>query len=120
MKFLSVLSLIMLAACQTAAPPERSAIIVDRNPQMLEELEKTMTTALFGVPIKLSAGAFATTSTLTLEPQMQHSPAGRLATGRTVTRPEQFRLIATADGCVLEHMNSGERFVLRITHCRSE
>lgn len=120
MKILSTISLIMLAACQTAAPPQGSAVIVDPNPQMLEELEKTMTTALFGVPIKLSAGAFATPSVLTLEPQMQHTPAGRLASGRTVTRPEQFRLIATTDGCVLEHVNSGERFALQITRCREE
>jgi hypothetical protein len=120
MKFLSAISLIMLAACQTATPPQDSAVIVDSSPQMLEELEKTMTTALFGVPIKLSAGAFTTPTILTLEPQMQHTPAGRLATGRTVTRPEQFRLIATADGCVLEHVNSGERFTLRVTHCRTE
>jgi len=120
MKILSAASLIMLAACQTAAPPQGSAIIVDRSPQMLEELEKTMTTALFGVPIKLSTGAFATPSVLTLEPQMQNTPAGRLASGRTVTRPEQFRLIATADGCVLEHMNSGERFALRVTRCQAE
>lgn len=120
MKTLSAISLILLAACQTAAPPQGSALIVDRSPQMLDELEKTMTTALYGVPIKLSAGAFTTTSLLTLEPQTQHSPAGRLASGRTVTRPEQFRLVASADGCVLEHVNTGERFTLRITRCRME
>ena len=87
---------------------------------MREELEKTMTTALYGVPVKLSAGAFTSGSVLTLEPQQRSTPAGRLASGRTVTRPEQFRLVATASGCVLEHMNTGERYRLQITQCTAQ
>jgi hypothetical protein len=120
MKIFSGISLILLAGCQTAAPPPESAVIVDRNPQMVEELEKTMTTALYGVPIKLTEEAFSSSSILTLEPQQQTTPAGRLASGRTMTHPQQFRLLSIAGGCVLEHANTGDRFALVETKCQAE
>jgi hypothetical protein len=70
--------------------------------------------------VTLSADAFTTSSTLTLETATWNSPEGRLAGGRNSQTPEQFQLLLTADGCVLQRLVNAERFNLPDVRCRAE
>lgn len=81
-----------------------------------------MTAALDGTPVSLHPGVFTQSNLLTLDHQSRQTPEGRLATGRTTERPEQFRLIRVGTGsaarCELVRAKTGERFVLRETKCQ--
>ena len=116
---LLVLTLSLLAGCQSQAAEDRSAIISNPSPEVVNELERTISTSLYGVPVSLTESAFTSSSVLTLQPAQQNRPDVQLATGRTMTRPEQFRLIASGGGCVLEKLSTGERFPLQATRCQA-
>lgn len=113
----ATLSLCLVAGCQSQASEERSAIVTNPSPEVVTELERTISTSLYGVPVSLTESAFTDSSVLTLQPAQQSRPDVRLASGRTMDRPEQFRLIAIGDACLLEKMTTGERFQLQVTRC---
>jgi hypothetical protein len=125
------LTLLTLSACQhdreqepSAANNEPSAespaLLLNPDAETITELELTITTSLYGVPVDLNENAFTSSSLLTLEPRLRKTPQGKLATGRTMERPEQFRLLSTADGCILERMATGNRFILKLAQCTKE
>jgi hypothetical protein len=99
---------------------ESPALLLNPDAETITELELTITTSLYGVPVDLNENAFTSSSLLTLEPRLRKTPQGKLATGRTMERPEQFRLLSTADGCILERMATGNRFILKLAQCTKE
>ena len=110
-------ALIAAAGCQSKDVSGQSAAIVNPSAEMITELERTISTSLYGQPVTLADDAFADGRVLSLEVLARNSPNARLATSRTMSRPEQFRLIANGNGCLLEKLSSGERFLLRVTRC---
>jgi len=115
---------LMLSGCQNdsmdAKGAEAHALLINPDADTITELEKTITTALYGVPVDLDENAFASSSLLTLEPRLRNTPQGKLATGRTMERPEQFRLLSTSDGCILERTSTGDRYILKLAQCDKE
>ena len=109
----------LLAGCQSTANSELPAVIAKPSAEAIAELERTITAALGGTPVSLAAGVFAQSSLLTLEHQSRQSPEGRLATGRTMEKPEQFRLVRVGTRCELLRVKTGERFALRETKCQT-
>lgn len=115
---------LILSGCQNestdATQAQAHALLINPDADTITELEKTITTALYGVPVDLDENAFTSSSLLTLEPKMRNTPQGKLATGRTMERPEQFRLLSTADGCILERTSTGDRYILKQAQCVRE
>ena len=98
---------------------ELPAVIAEPSPAATAELEQTITAALGGTPVSLNSGVFTQSSLLTLERQIRRTPEGRLATGRTMEKPEQFRLIRVGTRCELLRVKTDERFALRETKCEA-
>ena len=108
-----------LVGCQSTAKGELPAVIAEPSPAATAELEQTITAALGGTPVSLNSGVFTQSSLLTLERQIRRTPEGRLATGRTMEKPEQFRLIRVGTRCELLRVKTDERFALRETKCEA-
>jgi hypothetical protein len=113
-----------LFACQstsdTQMDSETPAVIVEPTPSAMAELEQIITTALRGTPVSLNSSVFSQSSLLTLDHQSRQSPEGRMATGRTMEKPEQFRLIRVGTRCELLRVKTGDRLALRETKCQAE
>ncbi len=107
-----------VAACQSHNQNSQSAALVNPSSETITELQRTMSTSLYGAPVTLSESAFTDGNVLTVETRARNSPDARLAGGRTMVRPEQFRLIAQGDDCLLEKLSTGERFQLRVARCQ--
>jgi hypothetical protein len=108
-----------LFGCQSTANAELPAVIAEPSPAAIAELERTITAALGGAPVSLASGVFTQSTLLTLEHQSRQSTEGRLATGRTMEKPEQFRLLRVGTRCELLRVKTGERFALRETKCQA-
>lgn len=80
------------------------------------ELEARMSEVL-GQPVSIAANAFADSSLLVLERRVQRDPAGNRLPGRSLERPERFRLWMNAGQCWLEHEASGEYWLLESPNC---
>ena len=117
--FVVAVSLLGLFGCQSTVNAEIPAVIAEPSPEAIVELERTITAALGGTPVSLNSSVFTQSSLLTLEHQSRQSPEGRLATGRTMEKPEQFRLVRVGTRCELLRVKTGERFVLRETKCQT-
>ena len=109
-----------LFACQSTIDAETPAVIVEPSPAAMAELEQTITTALGGTPVSLNSGVFSQSNLLTLDHQYRQSSEGRMATGRTMEKPEQFRLIRVGIRCELLRVKTGDRLALRETKCQAE
>ena len=96
------------------------AVIAEPSPAAIAELEQTITTALGGTPVSLNSTVFSQSNLLTLDHQYRQSPEGRMATGRTMEKPEQFRLIRVGTRCELLRVKTGDRLTLRETQCQAE
>jgi hypothetical protein len=113
-----LLGLLGLLGCQSTVDAEVPAVLTEPSPAAIAELERTITAALGGTPVRLNQGVFTQSNLLTLEHQARQSPEGRLATGRTMEKPEQFRLIRVGTRCELLRVKTSERFVLREAKCQ--
>ena len=71
-----------------------------------------MASATGQTQVTLSADAFTASHILVLEPMITQTPQGRIATGRTTTKPQTFHLLSDGSACLLEHVNSGQRYKL--------
>jgi hypothetical protein len=109
-----------LFACQSTVDPETPAVIAEPSPAAMAELEQTITTALGGTPVSLNSSVFSQSNLLTLDHQYRQSSEGRMATGRTMEKPEQFRLIRVGTRCELLRVKTGDRLALRETKCQAE
>jgi hypothetical protein len=96
------------------------ALITEPSPAAIAELEQTITNALGGTPVSLNPGVFSQSNLLTLDHQARQSSEGRLATGRTMEKPEQFRLIRVGTRCELLRVKTGDRLALHETQCQAE
>ena len=109
-----------LFGCQSTVAAGTPAVIAEPSSAAIAELEQSITTALGGTPVSLNSTVFSQSNLLTLDHQSRQSPEGRMATGRTTEKPEQFRLIRVGTRCELLRVKTGERLALRETKCQAE
>ncbi len=105
-----------LLGCQSALDSEVPAVVDNDS---VAEISDVIATAL-GRSVELSAQAFSKSNLVTLAHRPAQTIAGRPATGLTVEKPEQFRLVQTTAGCALIRVKTAERFGLRETRCRAQ
>jgi hypothetical protein len=88
-------------ACRTVAAQEQPAVIPAPTAESRAELARVVTAAVGGRPVTLADDALTRDSVLALEQRDPPSPAGRVATGRTLEPPQVFRLVLRGSECVL-------------------
>jgi hypothetical protein len=104
-----------LAACSSLHAEERPALIAESTAQSRAALARAVTAAV-GRSVMLADDALTRDSVLTLE-QRDPSPAGRVATGRTLEEPMRFKLVLRGERCVLVREADGGEWPLEGTRC---
>jgi hypothetical protein len=120
-KIVAILLASSLFACaRSAAQADTAALLVDPTAESRAELLAAVREALHGAPVLLADDALTSTSVLTIERGAAADPQRRIATGRTLEPPEQFRLVINDSRCVLVHAAAGGRRVLQTARCAPE
>jgi hypothetical protein len=110
-----VIAAASLAACSSLSAEERPAVVAEQTAASRAALERAVTAAA-GRPVTLAPDALTRDSVLTLE-QREPSPAGRVATGRTLDAPLQLKLVLRGDRCVLVREADGGEWPLEGARC---
>lgn len=103
---------LLCCACQSAPADFAHARLTNATPDQQAELTQLMARATGRAQVNLADDAFAASHILVLEPALARTPQGTVATGRTTTKPHTFHLLSDGRACVLEHVNSGQRYRL--------
>jgi hypothetical protein len=119
MRRMWIIVLLCASACQSTEGEPVPAVLTGNDADALAEIVEKIATLLH-TEVTLSPTAFSQSSLVTLEHAVGSDPRGKAATGMVVERPEQFRLLWSADGCSLMRLRSGETLTLPHTSCRPE
>ncbi|MGH8200291.1 MAG: hypothetical protein ACREVO_07985 [Steroidobacteraceae bacterium] len=108
-----------IPACH-AWPTARStpAIITDPTAASRADLERAVSQALHGAPIRLADDALTRNDLLIVGRAEARDSRGLPLNGRELGRPQHFRLLRRNAQCVLLHVETGKAYVLPHTHCR--
>ena len=96
----------------------RPAVITNPSARSRAELVHLVSAALNGPPVTLADDSLTRDSTLIIERVQPRDAAGRPLDGRTLERPEHFRLVTHRSDCVLIHERTGKRQILRSASCK--
>lgn len=112
--------LCLLCGCQSdrVGPHDGPAVLVNPDAAVIAHLHTAVSAALGGRQVTLAPDALTKTDLLIIEPVIHRTIAGRIGSGRTMTRPEKFHLVLQGSRCSLLH--DGTRFsaVLPRANCR--
>jgi hypothetical protein len=107
----------LAAGCQTVPPDaDTPARILDPGPASRADLQSAVDEAM-QQSVALAATALTDSDILIIERQRPRSAEGRLATGRNMDLPVQFRLVINGSDCVLIDTRDDSRSPLRNTRC---
>ncbi len=110
-----------MAACSTpVVQPEFPALLTNPGPATLTEIEQTVSTAMDGASVNLSADVLTTSSHLTIEQNMIRRIDQPPELGRNTGRPDHFRLVIDGPQCVLVHEKTGLHWLLNSVECVKE
>jgi hypothetical protein len=108
------LALLMLASlgCQVESPDFHYSHVKRLSVDELTEVKRVITTATGSPSPTIAETAFASSHILVLQHAVANTPKGRLATGRTMTKPETFHLLGNGKQCTLLRVKTGQRYPL--------
>jgi hypothetical protein len=111
---------VAIVGCKNVAPEaERAAVIDDPDAGSRAALQEAVNAAL-GADVLLADDALTDSSTLIIERRRAQSLDGRIAEGRTMEMPVQFRLVTDGSKCILIDQRDGSRHLLAATRCVAE
>jgi len=112
--------LLVLAGCQTMATDnDVAARITKPSAASRAALQSAVNDAL-NTEVLLAADALTSSSILTIERSPPKTLQGRLATGRNMDPPIQFRLVINGSDCILIDTRDDARHLLENTTCAAE
>ena len=115
-----VVCAVALVGCKNVAPEaDRAAVIVDPDAGSRAALQEAVNAAL-SADVLLAEDALTDSSTLIIERRRAQSLDGRIAEGRTMEMPVQFRLVTDGSQCILVDQQDGSRHLLANTRCVAE
>jgi hypothetical protein len=118
-KMLLVLTLAGLPVCAALAEPWGApAIIMHPTAASRAALERAVSQAFHGVPVRLAPDALTRDNQLIIGRAQARDARGLPLNGREIERPQHFRLLRRGSRCVLLHVESGKLRVLAHTTCR--
>jgi hypothetical protein len=113
------LALTGLPACRSgSAPPPRPALIAHPTAASRADLERAVSEALGGAPVRLADDALTRDSLLIVGRAQARDVNGVPLNGRELGRPQHFRLLLRGPRCVLLHVETGKSRALPHTMCR--
>jgi hypothetical protein len=117
-KALPPVALLMLCACEIPLAHEpQPAVLTDPTAQSIADLNRVVSDALHGVPVRLADDALTHDSTLIVERQQFRDAAGLPLNGRELGRPEHFRLVIQRSRCILIRERTARHWWLRAATC---
>ncbi|HJS89851.1 MAG TPA: hypothetical protein VJ738_07785 [Steroidobacteraceae bacterium] len=118
-RLLFLLALAALAACRAwPASPGLPALITEVSAASRADLERAVSQALGGAPVRLADDALTRDSVLIVGRAQIRNVNGVPLNGRELGRPQHFQLMEKDSRCVLLHLETGRSSVLPHTHCR--
>jgi hypothetical protein len=120
----AILTAVALAAAGCAAPmnadsPSTPARFATAPSSACIEQMQAFAGQQTGRGVTLTDKAFADSDVLLLERPILRGPDGRPLDGRSMERPEVFKLVQQAGQCVMVHERTGARQVLQGCNCVS-
>jgi hypothetical protein len=112
-------ALIALPACRAwPAAPEHPAVIVHASAASRADLERAVSQAFGGVPVRLADDALTRDSLLIIGRARARDERGIPLNGRELEHSRHFRLVRRGSHCVLLHLETGKSSVLTHTQCQ--
>jgi hypothetical protein len=115
---IAVLGALASAAGSVLAAHECPAVLTNPSARSRAELVHLVSAALNGAPVRLADDSLTRDSTLIIDRVQPRDAAGRPLDGRTLERPEHFRLVTHGSDCILIHERTGKRQILRSARCQ--
>lgn len=116
---LLVFALIALPACRAwPAAPAHPAVIIHATAASRADLERAVSAAFGGAPIRLADDALTRSNLLIIGRAQARDARGIPLNGRELERPGHFRLLRRGSHCVLLHVETGKSSVLMHTRCQ--
>jgi hypothetical protein len=119
MRAMAAIGAMFLSACVSVAAPDEPARRVDPTRESHDELVRAVSATLGVASVTIAEDALIQDGVLLIERTPARDASGQRLDGRSLEKPEQFRLVRHADLCVLVHARSGARSVLERTKCVS-
>jgi len=116
---LLVFALIALPACRAwPAAPGHPAVIVHASAASRADLERAVSEAFGGKPVRLADDALTRDSLLVVGRAQARDARGIPLNGRALEHPRHFRLLRRGSHCILLHVETRKSSVLMHTQCR--
>jgi hypothetical protein len=111
-------ALVLIGACETLSAREpQPAVLTHASAQSFAELNRVVSLALNGAPVRLAGDALTHDSVLIVDRAQARDAAGLPLNGRELGRPERFRLVKRGPQCLLIHERTGKRWILSSVTC---
>jgi len=94
------------------------AVIIHPTAASRADLERAVSAAFHGAPVRLADDALRHDSLLIVGRAQARDVRGLPLNGRELEHPQHFRLILRGSHCVLLHLETGRARVLQHTACR--
>ena len=119
-RVLLLLALAGLPACRAwPGPPPLPALITHATAASRADLERAVSQALGGAPVRLADDALTRSSLLIVGRAQARDVSGLPLNGRELARPQHFRLLEQGSRCLLLHIETGKSRLLPHTSCRA-
>ena len=106
------------AVCAGAQPAGAPAILTHPSTASRADLQRAVSEALGGAPVRLAADALTRSSMLLIGRAQARDARGLPLDGRELGRPQHFRLLRRGSQCTLLHLETGRLRALPHTTCR--
>jgi hypothetical protein len=111
-------AVVVLCACGTVSAQEQQpAILTTPSVQSIAELNRIVSDALHGMPVRLADDALTHDSVLIVERIQPRDAAGLPLNGRELGKPEHFHLVKRGSQCILIHERTRKRWILSAATC---
>jgi hypothetical protein len=110
--------LVLIGACESLSAREpQPAVLTHTSAQSFAELNRVVSLALNGAPVRLADDALTHDGVLIIDRAQARDAVGLPLNGRELGRPEQFRLVKQGRQCILIQRRTGRRWILKYTNC---
>ncbi len=115
---LPALILTVLPACRSGSARPQPALITHPTAASRADLERAVSEALHGAPVRLADDALTRDSWVVVGRAEARDINGMPLNGRELGRPQHFQLLRRGTQCVLLHIETGKSLTLPLTTCR--
>ena len=110
---------VMTTGSAALASSEQSALLINPSEEARAELQRVISAALHGAPVRLAGDALTRDSVVTIDRVEPRTPDGTPFDGRQVgQRSQHFRLVRDGAHCFLIQQETGKHWSLHRVTCK--